>query len=93
MNNTHLEGFTEDTISSIEKNQKEYDEHLKSILLRLERMETLIQDLKILEEKKEEKGMIKKVIDTTSYLHSFVDNVYFVGKVVMPIFIYYKLTK
>ena len=79
--------------TEIDKYQNEFDNNLKIIISKLSKLEEEVIELKKFEEKKEEKNLLQKMMSTTSYISSFVDNVYFLGKAVMPFLIYYKLTK
>jgi len=101
-NECFIEGISKEEYDKILNNQNEYDNHLKIILSKINRLELLIEEIDGIKEIKEIKeiknnkpikGLITKMIDTTSYIHSIIDNTYFVGKIILPLWVYYTVTK
>jgi hypothetical protein len=64
--------------------QKEYDEKIKFLETKIDRLEKIVY---------QKPTTLQKIYNTTYSLHNLVDNVFFISKLAMPLYLYYKLSK
>lgn len=88
--------LSKDNLIEIERHQKEYDDKIHTLEDKIEHLEQIIKKY---EGKKDHKSFqylsstIQTIVSLTSTVSSVIDNAYFIGKLVMPLYFYYKISK
>jgi type III secretory pathway component EscV len=78
--------ISQETKFLLEHQQKEYDDKIKELQNKILNLENIIK-------RDNQIGIFQKLINTTSYVNSIVDNIYFFGKIITPLYFYYKISK